>query len=314
MTPVLMPDISNSRLLNAPLDVVWELWSDPTHLAQWWGPRGFRNTISRHEFKPGGEWEFIMHGPDGTDYPNLWIYKDITPKTRLVMDHRSHPKFQVTIGFEPAKDDPNRTWIQFDMTFENPEVAEAIKDYAILGNEQNLERLEAALAEKTGTVLAKPFVLSRTFNASPEILWDMWTKPEHMRRWWGAQDFGVAYSKMDFRRGGSYHYGMTNPDGSTIWGKMWFKDIVLHKRLMFINGFSDEHGGIAQHPMNPGWPKELLSTIHFESENGKTNLTIEWVPINATPAEIECFNNGHDSMTGGWTGTLDRLEEALTTL
>lgn len=301
-------DISNKRCVNAPIATVWELWSDPNHLAKWWGPRGFRNTIHKHEFKSGGEWEFIMHGPDGKDYPNTWIYTEIVPMTRIVMDHSVAPKFTATIQFEAVGD---RTWIYFDMTFENPDVAEAIKDYAILGNEQNLERLEAALSEKTGVILAKSFVLSRTFNAPVEILWEMWTNPEHMGKWWGPKDAAVGYSKMNFKRGGFYHYALMGSDGNKMWGKMFFKDIVPNKRLMFINAFSNEEGSITRHPMAPGWPLELLSTISFDEKENQTTVTIEWCPVNAFPSEIECFNNGHESMTQGWGGSLDRLESVL---
>jgi uncharacterized protein YndB with AHSA1/START domain len=140
----------------------------------------------------------------------------------------------------------------------------------------------------------------------------MWTEPDYMASWWGPKEVSVGYSKMDFRRGGSHHYAMVNPDGSKMWGKMKYIDIVKNKRLIFINMFSDEQGGVGSHPMAPDWPQEILSTISFEEEKpNQTKVTIEWRPINATAKAIECFNQGHESMTGGWTGSLDRLEERL---
>lgn len=303
-----IPDISNQRCVNAPIALVWELWSNPEHLAQWWGPRGFRNTIRLHEFKPGGRWHLVMHGPDGVDYDNEWEYTEIVLHSRIVLNHWSHPKFYATIQFKAEED---RTWVYFDMTFENATVAESVKDFAIIGNEQNLERLEAALAAITGKILAKPFVLSRPFQTSVERMWDMWTKPEHMSQWWGPKEAAVGYCNMDLRRGGTYHYALETPDGNKIWGKMYFKDIVLHKRLLFVGTFSDEQGGITTHPMSADWPKELLTTISFEAQDAQTVVTIEWLPINASEKEIACFNQAHDSMTGGWTGSLDRLEGVL---
>jgi len=62
--------ILGSRVIGAPRDLVWSVWTDPKHLAQWWGPDGFRTTTSAFEFKPGGVWRFVMHGPDGRDYDN----------------------------------------------------------------------------------------------------------------------------------------------------------------------------------------------------------------------------------------------------
>ncbi len=304
-----MADISSSRLVNAGVELVWELWSKPEHLAKWWGPRGFRNTISRHEFKQDGEWHLTMHGPDGTDYPNVWIYREIILHSKLVIEHGNHhPKFTAIVRFEPEGE---RTWVYFDMYFDNPEVVEAIKDVAILGNEQNLERLEEAIAARTGVVLPKAFLMTRTFNTSAETMWEMWTNPEHMSKWWGPSNVSVAYSKMDFRRGGFYHYAQVDGNGNKMWGKMRFKDILPHKRLLFINCFSDEEGNIGSHPMAPLWPKELLSTITFDEKDGKTTVTIEWYPVNATPEEIKCFNEGHESMTQGWGSVLDKLEEAV---
>src|SRR6185369_4961866 len=70
--PDSLPDreIITARVVNAPRELVWQAWTDPKHLAAWFGPHGFRNTF--HEFapKPGGHWRFVMHGPDGTDYKN----------------------------------------------------------------------------------------------------------------------------------------------------------------------------------------------------------------------------------------------------
>ena len=69
---VLSPDkeLTITRVLNAPIDLVWKVWTDPDHIKNWWGPNGFTNTIFEMDVKPGGNWEFIMHGPDGKDYKN----------------------------------------------------------------------------------------------------------------------------------------------------------------------------------------------------------------------------------------------------
>jgi uncharacterized protein YndB with AHSA1/START domain len=79
--------LSVSRLLNAPRALLWKLWTEPEHITKWWGPTGFTNTIFKMEVKPGGEWEFIMHGPDGTDYKNKHVFHEIAKEERLVLDH-----------------------------------------------------------------------------------------------------------------------------------------------------------------------------------------------------------------------------------
>ena len=73
-----------TRLFDAPVDLVWEAWTNPEHIANWWGPDGFTNTIYQMDLRPGGEWNLTMHGPDGTDYKNKSIFKEVIPRKKLV--------------------------------------------------------------------------------------------------------------------------------------------------------------------------------------------------------------------------------------
>ena len=119
------------------------------------------------------------------------------------------------------------------------------------------------------------FVISRTFDAPRELVWQAFTDPEQMKQWWGPKGFTVIASKMDFRPGGTYHYGMRAPDGSAMWGKFVYREIVPPQRMVLVNSFSDEAGGITRHPMAPTWPLEMLSTFLFEEEGStRTRLTI----------------------------------------
>ena len=92
-------ELTITRVLNAPIELVWKVWTDPDHIKNWWGPNGFTNTIFGMDIKPGGVWEFIMHGPDGKDYKNKSIFKEIIKHKRIVYEHVSGPKFQATINF-----------------------------------------------------------------------------------------------------------------------------------------------------------------------------------------------------------------------
>ena len=160
-------------------------------------------------------------------------------------------------------------------------------------------------------IAQKPFVISRTFNAPREVVFDCFTKPDEMKKWWGPKGFTVIVSKMDLRVGGTYHYGMNGPDGTPMWGKFVYREIVRPERIVFVNSFSDENGGVTRHPMALDWPLEMLTTFTFEDVGGKTRLTTTWVPLDATEAEWATFDAGHDSMKQGWTGTLDQLEAHL---
>ena len=160
-------------------------------------------------------------------------------------------------------------------------------------------------------VAQKPFVISRTFNAPREFVFAAFTDPEEMKNWWGPKGFTVIASKMDLRVGGTYHYGMRGPDGAPMWGKFVYREIVRPERIVFVNSFSNKNGDVTRHPMAPGWPLEMLTTFTFEDVDGKTRLTTTSVALHATDAECAMFAANHDSMTQGWTGTLDQLEAYL---
>ena len=68
-----------TRVFNAPVDLVWEVWSQPEHIAHWWGPNGFTCTIHKMDLRPGGEWNLVLHGPDGTDFDNQSFFREVIP-------------------------------------------------------------------------------------------------------------------------------------------------------------------------------------------------------------------------------------------
>src|SRR5205085_7558434 len=158
------------------------------------------------------------------------------------------------------------------------------------------------------------FVISRVFDAPRDLVWKAFSDPERMKAWWGPKGFTVIASKMDFRPGGTYHYGMKSPTGAPMWGKFRYREIVPPQRMVLINAFSDEAGGITRHPMAPTWPLEMLSTFTFDEEaGGRTKVTIRWSAYNATAEEQKTFDAGHERMRGGWGGTMDQLATYLET-
>src|SRR4051812_28005165 len=122
-----------SRELNAPIELVWECWTDPGHIAEWWGPDGFTTTIHHLDMKAGGEWKLTMHGPDGKDYKNKSKFLEIVHHKKIVYEHLSHP-FIATINFESRGE---KTFISWHMLFETKE--EFIKIVKTFGAEQGLK-------------------------------------------------------------------------------------------------------------------------------------------------------------------------------
>ena len=137
-----------TRTLNAPRELVWEVWTNPEHIKNWWGPNGFTNTIFTMDVKVDGLWDYVMHGPDGTDFKNKSVYKEIVKPEKIVFDHVSGPKFTTTITFEAQGDKTFLTWHMVFNTVE--EFNNTVRTFkADEGLKQNITKLEAYLATTT---------------------------------------------------------------------------------------------------------------------------------------------------------------------
>jgi uncharacterized protein YndB with AHSA1/START domain len=159
----------------------------------------------------------------------------------------------------------------------------------------------------------KPFEIARVFDAPRDKVWKAWTEAERLKQWWGPAGFKVHTCKVDLRPGGIFHYGMKAPDGSDVWGKFTYKEIVAPKKLVFIVAFSDPKGGVTRHPGHLSWPLETQSTVLFEEQgSGKTRVSVQWTPAEtSTEAERKTFDEGRDSMKQGWGGTMDQFAAYL---
>lgn len=157
----------------------------------------------------------------------------------------------------------------------------------------------------------KHFVISRVFDAPRDIVWKAHTEAKHLKHWWGPKGFTVTHAQVDLRPGGLFHYCLQMPDGSEMWGKWVFREIVPPEKLVVIASFSDKDGGTTHHPMSPTWPLEMLSAMTLTEEGNRTRVTIDWIPQNASEIERKTFAEGHDSMRQGFTGTFDQLAAYL---
>jgi uncharacterized protein YndB with AHSA1/START domain len=158
------------------------------------------------------------------------------------------------------------------------------------------------------------FVISRVFNAPRNVVYRSWAEPDELQKWFGPKDVSIFYSKGEVKPGGTYHYAMRTPDGQEMWGRWVFREIVPPERLVWVNSFSDKDGGVTRHPMAPTWPAEMLTTVTFDDEGGKTRVTVRWIPIDATEEERNTFIAGMEGMKGGWTGTFERFDDYLAAL
>ncbi|GAA4037969.1 SRPBCC family protein [Flavobacterium cheonhonense] len=133
-------EILSSRILNSPVEIVYQAFENPKHLKNWWGPEGFTNTIHEFDLKSGGNWKLTMHGPEKGNYENSSVFQTVIPNKIVSWTRKSQPLFDMEIAFE--KLDENKTQISFKMIFETVEECEKMRKFVEPKNEENFDRLE----------------------------------------------------------------------------------------------------------------------------------------------------------------------------
>jgi uncharacterized protein YndB with AHSA1/START domain len=283
-----------TRVFDAPRTLVFDAWTDAKHVGRWWGPKGFTTTTHAIDVRPGGVWRFTMHGPDGTDYPNKITYLEIAKPERLVYDHGDQGEpgyFQSTVTFV---EEGMKTRLSLRMLFPTAEERDAVveKYNALQGANQHLDRLGEQL-EKMQTMIT-----TRIFDAPREVVFQAWTDPKQLQRWWGPKGFTNPVCEVDARPGGAIRIHMRAPDGTVYPMTGVFHEVVVPERLVFTSSALDGNG----HPLF-----EVLNTVTFAAEGDKTKLT-----VHASVSKVTGDAAPHlAGMEQGWSMTLDRLAEEL---
>jgi len=302
-----------TRIYDAPVAAVWDAWTDPGQVAQWWGPRGFTLTTHSKDLRPGGHWNYTMHGPDGTDYPNTTKYLAVERHTRLVYDHggsdESAPLFRVTVLFSAFE---GKTRMDMCMTLATAEAAEATRQVIKKANGNSTWDRLAEFLEK-GVSGKETFVIARSFEVPRDRMFAMWTDPAHLSQWLPPTGFTMQFVRSDIRSGGSSFYFMANAGGMKMFGRAEYLKIEKPDLLVYKQQFCDENETITRHPMAPTWPETMLTTVRFAEEApDQTRVTVTWEPDGtATAEEIDTFLKMRPGMTQGWTWSFDKLAEVL---
>ncbi|AKB13025.1 Uncharacterized conserved protein YndB, AHSA1/START domain [Methanosarcina thermophila] len=157
--------------------------------------------------------------------------------------------------------------------------------------------------QKTGD---QELVITRVFDAPRDLVWKAWTEPEHVMEWWGPKGFTAPIVKTDFRVGGKSLLCMRSPEGEDYWSTGVYREIVEPEKIVTTDSFSDAQGNVvpaSHYGMSGDWPSELLVTVTFEEDDGKTKLTLrhEGFPD----------RENRDLAKAGWSESLDKLAEHL---
>ena len=287
-------ELTITKLLNAPVELVWKVWTDPEHIKNWWGPNGFTNTIFQMDVKPGGDWDFIMHGPDGRDYKNINVFKELIKNEKIVYDHVSFPKHQSTITFTKKG---NKTLLSIQMVFETAEERDnTIKTFkADVGLKQNIYRLEGYLKKISAE---KEVTLTRIINAPREMVFKAWIEKDQLEKWWGPKGFTNPVCEINSTPGGTILIHMRAADGTMHPMDGEFHEIVEPEKIVFTSAALNKNGERLF---------EVLNTVTFDDENGKTKLTLH-AAISSITDEGKPYLDG---MNEGWSQSTDRLDDLV---
>lgn len=138
-------EISTERVFDAPRDKVFRAFSDPAHLALWWGPQGFSNRFETFDLRPGGRWRFTMVGPDGAEFANESVFVEVNEPQRVLLYHLL-PMHGFEMALDFGDEGGKRTRLGWRMRFDSAAEADKVRPFVLPANEQNLDRLAARLA------------------------------------------------------------------------------------------------------------------------------------------------------------------------
>ncbi len=301
------------RAFSAPVELVWEAFTNEKHQQKWWGPRGFTITTKSKDLRVGGKWIYTMHSPDGVDYPNITTYYEVVENSRLVYDHGANENqdalFRVTVTFEEFK---GRTVMDMTMTLKSPEAAREIEKFIKqAGGNSTWDRLGEFL-EKEQTE-KDIFVINRSFKCSKSELYEMWVKPEHLLGWLAPKGVEMKVIDADIREGGSMHFSMAGPEGPVMYGVFNYLELIPGEKIIYSQSFCDEDKNKCNPPFAKDWPPTILNTIVFSSEDGgETRVTLQTEAIGeVTSDEVRSFLESRPSMSAGWSSSFDSLEELI---
>lgn len=138
---------NKTRLINAPVSVVFDTFRDADSLARWWGPAGFHSTFYEFDFRTGGRWHFTLHGPDGKDYENESRFIQVKENELIVIEHFSGHHFFLSLRFESQGDS---TLVHWQQLFDTVEHYEQIREFVSPANDQNLDKYVLEVLSKLG--------------------------------------------------------------------------------------------------------------------------------------------------------------------
>ncbi len=269
-----------TRTYDAPRKLVWKAWTDPGLVKRWWGPEGFTAPFITIDLRVGGKYLYAMRSPEGKDFWNAGVFREIVPEEKLVAtdyfsDEKGNPVPASSYGmsgewpmemvagftFEQLRGKTRLTIRYEGFPHEEMENARAgwstsLDKLALVLEDEKARRAKTAIISEKGKQEAS---VIRTFNASRERLFQAYTDPALMAKWWAPRRFETVVEKLEARAGGSWR--ILNRDAG---GEYWFHG-VFHEVSPSRIVWTFEYEGMPGHV--------LLGIVTFEESDGKTKVT-----------------------------------------
>lgn len=304
-----LPELTITRVFDAPRELVFRLWTEPEHISRWWGPHDFTVPHAEFDARPGGRLRIDFRGPDGEVFPNYGEVREVSPFDRLVFTaeyrhggDRLLVGSLVTVTFreEGAK---TRVTIHAQVYHAEPEAADSLAGMEE-GWTQQVEKLELAALDaahgrpKRLTIAlpqGRPYMLmTRMLDAPRALVWECMVRPEHFANWWGPRSYTNEITAFDPRPGGKWRVIQRDGEGREFIFRGEFRELVAPERLVWTFGMENMFEGI-----------EAVETYILEDAGDRTRYTA----ISRFPSVEARDGMAATDMEWGANESLDRLEE-----
>lgn len=297
-----------TRVFDAPRKLVFEALTKPEHLVHWWGLRSHTMVVCEVDLRVGGAWRYVLRAPDGSEYGFHGEYREIVPPEKLVSteEFEGIPPGHDYLATVTLDEQDGRTIFTNRLLYKSVEDRDGHLGSGMeAGMRETFDRLDEHLAKQRASS-GRAIIITRIFDAPRELVWQAWTDPEHLMRWWGPKIFTSPVCKVDLRVGGKYLFCMRSPEGQDFWSTGVYREIVPLERIVCTDSFADEHGNVvpaSHYGMDGDIPLEMMLTVTFEAHEGKTKMTLTHVGLPA--GEME------NMASAGWNESLDKLAASL---
>lgn len=289
------------RVFDAPRELVWRAWTEPAHVARWWGPRGFTTRVEALDLRPGGRSHYVMIGPDGAEYPASGTFREVVAPERIVTTDEFGDGYEeanpdlpqgmiLTCLFDEI-DGGARTRVTLHVSHPTEEDRRKHEEMGVVaGWGSSLDCLDDHLAALLATGDAtREIVVSRRFEAPRQRVWDVWTDPQHVSRWWGPRGFSTTTHAWDLSPDGVWRFTMHGPDGTDYENRVVFREVEPPARLAYDHLGDGETADV-----------HFRAEVTFADQAGDTRVTLRMdfgtPEMRAHVEEFGAVEGAHDTL------------------